>query len=202
MLSIWEPQSCSILCNMTLSHPKFLLLHQTSLLLCMLSSPFSQTQHCCFEESCRWGGDFPILKCASIAWSQRSTITSQLMEFQVEHISWGASGFVFEDQPPDAFEFQFGKIVQFNFFLYSCIFLYSPFPSINSNSTSYHSFEYSLDWCKSPNFISSPGRIGIPKPHFNTIHLWYFHHTVSFFCFAPWRFFFLWISHWSKSSHS
>lgn len=32
------------------------------------------------------------------------------MEFQMEHNSEGASGFVFEDQPPGAFEFQFGKI--------------------------------------------------------------------------------------------
>lgn len=30
--------------------------------------------------------------------------------------------------------------------------------------------EYSLDWCKSPNFISPQGRISMPKPHFNTPH--------------------------------
>lgn len=34
------------------------------------------------------------------------------MEFQMEHISGVASGFVFEDQPPDAVEFQFHRIVQ------------------------------------------------------------------------------------------
>lgn len=86
----------------------------------------------------------------------------------MEHISGEASRFVFEGQHPDAFEFQFGKVVQFNFFLSSG--LYSPFPSIISNSSSYPSLEYSLDWCKSPNFISSQGRIRMPKPYFNTPH--------------------------------
>lgn len=128
----------------------------------------SQIQHCCCEESYRWGGKFPILKCATIAWSQRCTITSELMEFHMEYISGGASRFVFEDQPPDAFEFQFGKIVQFNFFLSS--WLYSPFPSIINNSSSHLSLEYFLDWCRSPNFISCQGRIRVPKSHFNTPH--------------------------------
>lgn len=139
----------------------------------------SQIQHCCCEESYRWGGKFPIVKCASIAWSQRCTITSQLMEFHMEYISGGASRFVFEDQPPDAFEFQFGKIVQFNFFLSS--WLYSPFPSILNNSSSYLSLEYFLDWCKSPNFIVAKAELGCPNPILTLpIHLWYFHHAVSF----------------------
>lgn len=71
-----------------------------------------------------------------------------------------------EDQPPDEFEFQFVKVVQFNFFLSS--WPYSPFPSIINNSSSYLSLEYSSDWCKGPNLISCQSRIR--TPHCNTPH--------------------------------
>lgn len=59
---------------------------------------------------------------------------SQLIALYMEPISGGAYRFVFEDQPPDAFEFQFYKVVQFPFFLSS--WLYPPSPSIINNSSS------------------------------------------------------------------
>lgn len=145
----------------------------------------SQTQHCCFEESYRWGGEFPIFKCVSIAQCQRFTITSQLTEFQRELISGGASGFVFEDQPPDAFEFQFGKTEKKIklYILLDCILHFFPLLTIL-----HVTFHLSTPWIdvKALTLLVAKAELGCPNPILTlSIHLWYFHHSFLFFVLLP-----------------
>lgn len=128
----------------------------------------SQIQHCCFEQSYRWGGKFPILKCEGIAWSQRFTITSQLREFHMEHISAGASGFVCWSGGPASRWIWISVCYGYTIYFFS--FFLTVFPSIITNTSSYLSLEYSSDWCKSPNLISCQSRIRMPKPRCNSPH--------------------------------
>lgn len=99
----------------------------------------------------------------------------------MDHISGGASGFVFEDQPPDAFEFQFGKIVQFIFFLLHCILHFLPLLTIL-----HLTFQWSTPWIdvKALTLLVLKAELGCPNPILTLpIHLWYFCHTVSFLFF-------------------
>lgn len=123
---------------------------------CMLNSLFSDASIVVL-----WGAKGDVASFlfsnehASVAWSWSFTTASQLIVFHMEPISARACRFIFEDQPSDAFEFQFYKVVP---------------PSVINNSSFYLSLECSLDWCKSSNLISLQGRIRMAKPHDNTPH--------------------------------
>lgn len=132
---------------------------------CMLSRPFSDASIVASQRNKGHVASFPfsnVLVCLILEIHNHFTAL-----FHMEPISGGACKFFFEDQPPDAYEFQFYKVVQFLFF-----FLPDCLIHLFSLLTMPHlSLEHSLDWCKSPSLISRQGRIRMPKPHDYTAHL-------------------------------
>lgn len=101
----------------------------------------------------------------------------------MEPVSGGACRYVFEDQPLDAFQFQFYKVIQSLFSLSS--WLYPPSLSIINNSSSYLDASVGLTE-EALTYLVTMVELGCPDPMITlNIHLLYFHHTLllSFFLF-------------------
>lgn len=132
---------------------------------CMLRSPFSDASIVALQRTKGHMASFPfsnVLECLILEIHNHFTAL-----FHMELISGWACKFFFEDQPPDAYEFKFCKVVQFPFFfLPDCLVYLLPLLTIP-----HLSLEHSLDWCKIPSLINCQGRIRMPKPHDYTPHL-------------------------------